>query len=285
VRLPLDPALSQRLPPYLTIYPAVVLSSFTGGIRVGASAALLGGFIAWSLWVRPFAHDALPHMAFVLGSYVLAMSVTVGTCGLGRLLLDDIGALEAERAKQARETVHRIKNLIAVVQAIAFKVSRHSETQEDFRRDFSNRMAGLGIAQDVLIRNAWDDADLDTIVRSALAPFLPNPALRVTGGTAVTVRAQFVAGLCLALYELATNAMKYGALFSHPGEVTVSWDIDQDRVNLTWNETSAPSERTDAPSSGLGSSLIQSALANAPGTQVRYDVANTRVLAVFEWPQ
>ena len=107
--------------------------------RVGAAAALVGGLVAWWLWVRPYAQDGVQYSVLVLAAYVLAMGVTVATCGLARLLLDDISALEAERTKQARETVHRIKNLIAVVQAIAFKVSRRSETQEAFQRDFGNQ--------------------------------------------------------------------------------------------------------------------------------------------------
>lgn len=284
VRAPLDPALNLRLPPYLTIYPAVVLASFAGGARVGAAAALVGGLVAWWLWVRPYAQDGFQYSVFVLAAYVLAMGVTVATCGLARLLLDDISALEAERTKQARETVHRIKNLIAVVQAIAFKVSRRSETQEAFQRDFSERMTGLGVAQDVLVRNAWEDADLDDIVRASLAPFLPNPALTLKAGPAATVPAQFVSGLCLALYELATNALKHGALVAQVGEVTLSWTVQNGVVELIWNETSEVGVHTNAPSSGLGSSLIRSALANAARTRVQYDVSNTGVLALFAWP-
>jgi two-component sensor histidine kinase len=91
-----------------------------------------------------------------------------------------------------------------------------------------------------------------------------------------------VNGLCLALYELSTNAMKYGALANGEGPVTLSWRCENDDCVLEWRE--ARKNLASAENSGFGSVLIKTALSNAPDTHVDYEFTPSEVLAVFRWP-
>jgi two-component sensor histidine kinase len=284
----LDALAGQVLPPFITFYPAVMFVSLLAGPRPGFIAAVLSLLIAWYFWIAPYDSFKVINAAaaVTLGTYLATATLVAAVVGNARCMLDEKVAHANDKVRFAQETVHRIKNLIAVVQAIAFKVSRHAETQESFRHDFADRMRALGIAQDVLVRTDWRDVSIDEIVAGALAPFLPNPALQVKGGASMLVSAPYVGGLCLALYELATNSMKHGALFACPGAVKIFWGADGARLHLTWEERIDAQETPVAsPTSGFGSSLIQGALNHSQGTSVRYEITPGRVFAHFDWRQ
>ena len=169
-----------------------------------------------------------------------------------------------------------------MVQAISTKVASETDTVAEYRDVLTDRLAALDIAQNVLIRRDWRDVNLNEIIHSTLAPFLPNPGLLVQAGPDVRVPARHVGGLSMALYELCTNAMKYGALAGGRGPVTLSWHTEANNCILEWRETldrEATIER-----SGFGTTLIQVALSREPRTAVQYEVTPSRVMAAFRWP-
>lgn len=273
------------MPPYITLYPAIVAAGFVGGRWVGLSAALASLLIAWYFWV-PYEYSvALADRRSVLTLIVFATtgSFLGWSTGWARTAFDRAGAKEAERATIARESVHRIKNLIAVIHAMTHKVAREVSNVDGFKTILSNRLSALGQAQDVLLRRDWQDADLQDVVQSALAPFLPNPGLKVEAGPPVMVPARHVSGLSLALYELSTNAMKYGALADGRGPVKLGWSIADGACVLEWSET-PPQPVDGALRTGLGTRLIQLALSGEAGTAVTYAVAASSVSAQFRWP-
>jgi two-component sensor histidine kinase len=176
--------------------------------------------------------------------------------------------------------VHRIKNLIAVVQAIIRKVYREAQTTEQYRDILSERMHGLEIAQRILVEQDWQDARLGTLIDSALAPFLPNPGLTLRRGPEATIPAECVRGLSMALYELCTNAMKYGALAEGRGPVLLTWNTEGGKVVLDWEEkTVTDPQHTD----GFGATLIRVALAGHPDARVEYRVDPDGIYASFQW--
>jgi two-component sensor histidine kinase len=216
--------------------------------------------------------------------YVFTAPLIALTVGVARLSLDRTAANESERAAAAQESVHRTKNLIAVVQALSRKVAREVNTVTEFKRVLDERLQALSIAQNLLVRRDWQDADLEELLESALAPFLPNPGLTVQTGENVLVPAHHVPGLCMAMYELCTNAMKYGALAYGRGPATLSWHrVDNDCV-LEWREALNAQETNRIQQSGFGTTLIRLALSNDPGTIVQYEVSSSLVLAKFRWP-
>jgi two-component sensor histidine kinase len=174
--------------------------------------------------------------------------------------------------------------LIAVVQAISTKVSRQSNSFADYNAKFASRLAALASAQDVLVKTEWENVRVCEIIDSALAPFRPNPALVVRPGPDIILPARFVSGVSLALYELATNAMKYGALLARSGSVDLTWASHGNRARVIWREVPTDAKRPIGEDTGFGTILIQSAFNRASGTRVHYEVTDAGVTAEFEWP-
>ncbi|HYD74110.1 MAG TPA: HWE histidine kinase domain-containing protein [Candidatus Binatia bacterium] len=284
IKFPLDDWAGEALPPYITFYPAVVIASLYGGPRVGFATAAATLLLAWYIWLPTHMSFAITgaRTPLTIGIYAFSSALLAWIVGLARLVLDQVVVNEAERALSARESVHRIKNLIAVVQALAAKIAREVSTPEEYRQVFIKRLEALGVAQNVLVREDWSDIDLKQLIDSALAPFLPNPGLAVKAGPDLVVPARHVNGLCLALYELSTNAMKYGALANGEGPVSLSWRCENDDCVLEWRE--ARKGNASAENSGFGSLLIKTALSNAPNTHVNYEFTPSEVVAVFRWP-
>lgn len=283
IKFPLDAWAGETLPPYITFYPAVVLASLCAGPRVGALTAAATLLLAWFFWA-PVAGSfviAGTGTPLALGIYALMSLLLAWIVGLARRTLDQVVADEAERALSARESVHRIKNLIAVIQALTHKISKEVQSTDQFRDLLTKRLEALGTAQDALIRRDWSDVGMQEVINGALAPFLPNPGLTVTPGPAVVVPARHVNGLCLALYELCTNAMKYGALADGGGRVSLTWRCENGACILEWRE--ARKGQGGEEKSGFGSQLIKTALASDPDSRVNYEFTPSAVIASFRW--
>jgi two-component sensor histidine kinase len=284
IKFPLDTLAGEPLPPFITFYPAVVLAALCGGLRVAFTAATATLLLAWYLWLPHVfsfelsdARTSLTLIIYAVSSALLAWSV-----GLARLTLDEVAANQAERSLSARESVHRIKNLVAVVQALNAKIAREVTTTEEFRDLLSKRLDALAAAQNALIREDWNDVELSELIKGALAPFLHNPGLHLQPGPDIVVPARFVNGLCLALYELCTNAMKYGPLAIGEGPVTLSWRRENGKSVLEWRE--ARKNGGAIETSGFGTMLIKTALARDPNTRVEYEFTQNEVIAIFRWP-
>lgn len=284
IKLPLDAWAGDALPPYITFFPAIAVASLIGGPRVGLTTAAAALAIAWYLWL-PIENSFVMEgrqTPLTIGIFAASSGFLAWIVGMARLTLDQSAANEAERALAARESVHRIKNLLAVVAALVAKIEREAETTQEFKDLLSKRLAALDIAQNVLVRQDWQDATIEEITEGALAPFLPNPKLKVEGGPQIKVPARYVGGLCLALYELCTNALKYGALSHNTGQAVLSWRADASQCLLEWRETRNAQAPADA--SGFGSLLIKTALSRDPDTRVDYEFTASHVIASFRWP-
>lgn len=283
IRFPLDRIAGEPLPPYITLYPMVVMAAFVGGIRVGLFAMGLSAVAAWILWLPPPFVGASPGRLATGLVFLGTGSLAAVTSGIARLLLDEVTHSEELRTRAARESVHRIKNLLAVVQSISRKISRSCDDVETYRDRLEQRLAALAVAQDLLLRQDGVDTELHDLIEAALGPFLPNPhfKLRLDGDASVPKYA--VTPLSMALYELATNSAKYGALGNGRGDVLLSAHIENGRCRLRWDENH-PADATPAERIGLGSSLIRAALASLSDSQVDYELRSDGVLCVFEWP-
>lgn len=283
IKLPLDQWAGEPLPPYITYYPALVVTTLCGGPRVGLLGAAVTLLLAWYLWLPNPNSFVVSGAQTPLTIIIYAMSATLlaWVIGIARLTLDQVVANEAERALSARESVHRIKNLIAVVQALTQKISREADSTESFRNLLIKRLDALAMAQNALLRRDWSDVQLQEVIDESLAPFLPNPGLRVRPGPPIVVPARHVNGLCLALYELSTNAMKYGALSDGGGPVTLSWKCEDGACTLEWREARRNNQGEEK--SGFGSQLIKTALGNDPAARVNYEFTPAEVVATFCW--
>ena len=122
------------------------------------------------------------------------------------------------------ELAHRMKNTLAMVQAIVSQTLRAAPTTQEARELIMQRFAVLASAQDILTQTSWDSAPLSAVVRNALAPIGPE---RIgIEGPEVRLGSRAALNFTLALHELATNAVKYGALSNVEGRVEVAWRVE-----------------------------------------------------------
>ena len=174
--------------------------------------------------------------------------------------------LEAGREQQRLlngELSHRLKNTLAMVQSIANQTLRDAETLEEASAAFSSRLASLGQATDVLTRSSWQEAELHAIMAGGLAVIETQQARISYEGPRIRLNPQATLALTLALHELATNAIKYGALSNDTGTVTIRWLVEQQngepRFSFLWQEQGGPPVSVPTRR-GFGSRMIERSL-------------------------
>lgn len=191
---------------------------------------------------------------------------------------------EAERLQRVlmNELKHRVKNVLATVQAIAMKTFR-GEEHSTARAAFDARLISLAKAHDLLTADNWSGAELSALVAEVLSPYdVTNFEIR---GPRLRLPSDVVLSFSLALHELATNAAKYGALSVPSGRVSIQWEIlegDNPRLVMAWRERGGPAV---APPhrKGFGSRLIE-LLATQMNGEVRIDYASTGVVCEINAP-
>ncbi len=182
------------------------------------------------------------------------------------------------------EVKHRIKNLLATVQAIARQTLRGTPTEE--RDAFIARLMALANAQDLLTLERWNRAPVHEVIGRALRPFEAKLSARflTKGPEDVWVDAQRASLLSMALHELATNAVKYGALSNAYGVVSLTWEVkgedDAERVHLAWRELGGPLV-VPPERKGFGSFLIERALQGGGGN-ARLDYNPNGLICMLE---
>jgi PAS domain S-box-containing protein len=198
---------------------------------------------------------------------------------------------EQRRAAENQQTLinelnHRVKNTLSTVQSIATQTLRTAATPEEAREALEDRLIALSRAHDVLTRESWECAALSEIVSEALAAYRDRWEDRIhVRGPDVRLPPRVALALSMALHELATNAVKYGALSNAAGEVSVNWTFDDTadcgRLALRWTEQGGPP--VEPPSrQGFGSRLIQRTLAAELGGEVILNFAPTGVVCAIE---
>ncbi len=141
------------------------------------------------------------------------------------------------------ELDHRVKNTLALVLSISNRTASTEETIEGFRSAFSGRMRALAATHNTLAERSWSSIPMRDIVLTEVQPFEPNIKAKLTiGGTDFQLLPRAAIAVGLIVHELATNAVKYGALSSEAGHIEVSLrhDYDKPYAELSWVETGGP---------------------------------------------
>ena len=129
--------------------PAIVVAAFAGGIRVGFAAILFSALGAWIFWIGPPTEGAITPVRILTGLvFLLTGAATVIASGFARLLLDEVAEREEALARTTRESVHRIKNLLAVIQSISRKISMSAPDVNVYRERLDARLGALATAQE-----------------------------------------------------------------------------------------------------------------------------------------
>jgi PAS domain S-box-containing protein len=167
-------------------------------------------------------------------------------------------AAEQRESLLAGEVDHRAKNLLAGVQSVV-QLTQSNEPGE-LKQGIIGRIQSLARAHSLLADARWDGAQLGDLVREELAPYLSKSEGRVTAaGPAILLRPAAAQSLAMVLHELATNAVKYGALSTPGGRLTVEWERSPEWVDLSWVERDGPAVSSPG-ASGFGSKIIQASV-------------------------
>lgn len=190
------------------------------------------------------------------------------TDAVGNLLgaiccLRDISERKGAELRQrllVNELNHRVKNTLSTVQSLVMQSLRNAHTLEQARGAIEHRLLALARTHDVLTAEQWQGAELVDLVEGSLSVHCSEPSRLLIEGPCVRLLPQPSLTFALALHELCTNAVKYGALSNDKGRVEVTWrvaEVDSQRqLRLLWRESGGPEVQTPT-SRGFGSRLIE----------------------------
>jgi two-component sensor histidine kinase len=177
-----------------------------------------------------------------------------------------------ERRLLLIEMQHRVKNALAVAQAMSTQTLRRATDPAAASEALAGRISALAAAQDLLSPDRWADGTIAAVAARTVSAY--DESRFQISGPAWPIAARAGISLWMALHELGTNAVKYGALSNADGKVSLSWTIDQNagRLSMHWREQGGPSV-VEPTVRGFGTRLIQDALAAELGGQVTMDYA------------
>jgi two-component sensor histidine kinase len=266
--------------PFGFLLPGILLATILGRFLAGLTCYVLGIGVSLAT-VRPNLlsaglpqadADAAVVLYVVVGATMLIIAQAYRRSEQA-LRYEQVLRAETETDRQrllAQELSHRIKNVLTTVQAIASQTLGKSDTPAEARDALDDRLVALGRAHDLLVETAWQPVPLSQIVADSVFAF--DNGRFETGGPPLALPPRQAIALALALHELATNAIKYGALSVPEGRVAITWEIRGLGFRLAWTERDGPT--VEAPKhSGFGTRLLQHNLASELGGQVTMNFA------------
>jgi len=185
-----------------------------------------------------------------------------------------IARIRAEEQQQVlnHEISHRLKNTMAMVQAIATQTLRPVTDRAPVEA-FTSRLHALSKAHEVLLGHDWSTARMAAVIDSVLSQLALSDRFTISGPD-MELGPRTALSLALIMHELGTNSLKYGAWSSEKGKVSVSWSIgktsSEDALILKWQERDGPIIRGTV-GKGFGSKLIKLGLTGTGGVEVEYD--------------
>ncbi len=197
--------------------------------------------------------------------------------------ITDHKAAEATKDILLRELAHRVRNNMQLVASLANQTARSVHTVTDYQTQLLGRLRALSSAQDALFETNWSAAKLERVVESALAPFRTTDDAEQWDIVMpdVDLTAQEAQTIALAIHELATNAVRFGALSRSTGSIRLHADVLREPAHdpanvlkMTWTESGGPAvsrpERT-----GFGSIMLEQLLAQQHGGKARIEWLET----------
>ncbi len=248
--------------PLITSYARSALTGWTvaGGV---AEKTLVG-----PLWRNIAITSTMGAILLLVGlAFAVRMATTIAR---GEMLHDLL----------VEELNHRVKNTLAILQAIATQTFRSASRPE--REKFEGRLRALAEAHNLLSTEKWQGSDLQDVIARVLQPYLLNNPERVRMfGPRVPLSPRLAVVLSMILHEIATNAAKYGALSNDGGTVTLDWEIIDEqgrKLRLIWTEAGGPPV-TAPVHRGFGSRLIERSARDQLGGEATVDFLPRGVIA------
>lgn len=206
----------------------------------------------------------------------LAGQLTDGLDGAGQRLVGVVADITARKRAEAQrqllvdELNHRVKNTLAVVQSIAQQTFKSANLPE-LTRTFQSRLTALAAAHSLLTRAQWDQTSLTELTRETAAAATGQVDRIRLDGPHVPLDPKKAVMVAMAIHELCTNAVKYGALSTETGHIEVTWSRSRDgELHLVWQERGGPPV-VPPTRKGFGSRMIEQALAHELAGRVRME--------------
>ena len=202
-----------------------------------------------------------------------AQSVPASTGGNRRAIGVLMDITDRKRQEEAldvlsRELRHRVKNSLTVVAALARRAIASKDDPDKANAEFMGRVSALGVASDLAFSSEGEVVALDVLIRRIIAPYQEAGADRIlVEGSPVIIPGQLASKLALAIHELSTNALKYGAMSVPQGHVSIKWDVQGHQLSLRWVKRGGPLV-TQPTKDGFGSRLLQRGIFSAPDEAV-----------------
>ena len=181
---------------------------------------------------------------------------------------------DAQHAMLVREVHHRVRNTLAIAQAIVGSTAKTSDTVESFKDSLIGRISALARTH-LLMSDGRTALPFEMMLRNELDPFSDSSGTRVTmNGPPVDISTRHVVPIGMALHELTTNSAKYGALSELGGRVDVSWRIITEatkrQLEFEWIESGGPVVATPGRK-GFGSQLLDVVLPRQVSATTKVD--------------
>jgi two-component sensor histidine kinase len=241
--------------PFLTIYPAIILTTLIGGLGPGFLSAVLAGFSQW-LWFIPTLHW------FAVLTYVFDATIAVLLIVFINRTLDLLvtGIDQEKQAKQhqyllATELHHRIQNLFTVIQAvIRFSLPGDGVIEKTaIKQRLSERLQAMSATNRAITDSMGDGVRLIDLIHNAIRGF--ESRIEIAGEPGMVLGPQMTQNFSLILHELLTNSLKYGALSVPQGRVGLRLDWSSWVLTFLWREHGGPPVETPV-STGFGSRIL-----------------------------
>lgn len=250
-------------------------------ITAVARSSMSGWMVAAGIPISTLAQPLWRNLAITISIGILLMLVGVA---FALRMASAIARGEALHALLVEELNHRVKNTLAVLQAIASQTFRSATRAE--RETFDGRLGALARAHDLLSQEKWVGAGVHDVVTRVLEPYsvLGTSRVSITGSKLPLAPPRAVM-MSMILHEIATNAAKYGALSNGSGKIVIDWklmpDASEQKLQMTWVESGGP--RVVAPTrKGFGSKLIERGARDQLGGSATADFLPSGVVYTIE---
>jgi len=202
--------------------------------------------------------------------------------------ITDMREAEERQKLLLDELNHRVKNTLTAVQSLARQSARGAPDVDSFMERFEARLLTLSRAHTLLANDVWQGAGLTEIVSESLAAFVEDESRVSISGPPVRLAPTAAVTLGMAVHELITNAVRYGALSAPEGKVDIQWKLDleggsEPALEFIWRERAGPKVTNVGPR-GFGSRLIEQGLTRELSGEVELLFAEDGALCRMRLP-
>jgi PAS domain S-box-containing protein len=223
------------------------------------------------------------------GWWEVTVSPILGPSGRpARLLVIGRDSTARKRAEQSQQILlqelhHRVRNMLAMVMAITSQTLSRARSISEGRLAVEQRLMALAEAHNLVRDGGAEGANLRQIINGAIQPYNAEPPRFAISGADTSLSSHAALAIAMALHELCTNAVKYGALSTESGKVDIAWRIDDARFHLRWRERGGPAVEPPARRS-FGMRVIEASFRDQLGGEVDISFEPAGVVCVVEAP-